>query len=236
MKRLSLLSLMVLGFFGFVGSVSALDVCTEEDLSKFRAEAINVNIYYEESSKTITGEEYGDTYEYEVDYLKVLIYNLTENLVVSVKNLETGSDREYDSTSAVDGVITIDVDDVDTLQEYEFVIRPNYVDCSDDELSTKRLSLPRLNEYSNLALCDDTEDFYLCQAFVSVNKTYNEFYDERMDYINGDVDKDGEIIDDESDDDSKEASYIPYIIGGVVLLGVVGIVIFVIYKRKKRIL
>ncbi len=236
MKKLSYL-LAIFGVFLFGGISVLANTCESSDFDKYEAEAENVNAQY--LVKTITEEiegREGDTLELTREVLELNIYNLTENLSARVINKEFDTINTYTFKHVNDGVIKIDILDVDFIQDLEIVLYPVDTKCSEEDLETIKITLPMFNPFSQELMCEDTPDFYLCQSFVFEEVTYNEFYEERERYLEDPSDNGGDSSgEDDGDGDTSNNSTL-YIVVGVLVVGVVGCVIFVVLRRKKRIL
>ncbi len=245
-RKKYLLFIIMLAFFLFIGNVRAADdtetVCKPTDLSSLRSMAANVKVTYTPVTVTVdTGvvNQEVQTSTLIRNYLDIKIYNINTKLKVIVDG--PGIDNKiFDSSSVgVDGAITIRVVPQSQIVTYNFEVVSLLYGCGDKTLRKLKLSLPRYNSYSQLSICSDIPDYYLCQEYTTYVVDGATFYDKVDEYKA----KLLTLEEKENDDDntgivSKTISGISkykYVIVGVVVAIGVLLTIFIL-KRKKSVL
>lgn len=246
-KRCFLLLIVILSIFMFVGKARAEEedrTCNAVSLNELRTKAANIKVTYEmgikygEIVKTEDGEE-GHPY---TRYMDIKIYNITSDLYVLVEGDDLGEEKSAIATLdkvGIDGSATIRVKLVDKIRTYNFSVFSDSYGCSSQTLRKLRLTVPRFNYYSDLEICKDIPDYYLCQQFVTYDIEGSTFMNRVQDYkaklLSNDADKEGIKTDDNTNIVSKAVSSISkhkyIVVGGIVLVGVI-VTIFIL-KRKK---
>ena len=176
MKKSIFYSLLLFLFLSLLGirEVRANSVCDVNTKSKLMNLATNLNITYEvELAPPITLEDEANG-KIPYDYIKIKIYNLNTKLRVKAINETNGNvfNINYKNIGA-DGAVTIKKVLSSKVNNYKFVVYGNS-DCYDVILKTFKLTLPRQNYLSNLDMCQDIQDYYLCQPLVTyeINDDY----------------------------------------------------------------
>ena len=157
-----------------VSVVKAENKCDINTKSKLISLATNLNITYDvELAPPITLED-EENGKIPYDYIKIKIYNLNTKLRVKVINETNGNvfNVNYKNIGS-DGAVTIKKVLSSKINNYKFVVYGNS-DCYDVVLKTFKLTLPRQNYLSNLDMCQDIQDYYLCQPLVTyeINDDY----------------------------------------------------------------
>lgn len=213
--------------------------CTFARKDELRAAAANVVISYipaETTEKIIkeNGEE-ALLYNY---YLDIKIYNVNTKLVIVAKDKATGTERRLDYHDlGADGTITIRVpSSTEQVRNWEFKIYSYLYSCFTDPIRTMKLTLPMYNINSDLNICDDIPDYYLCRQYVTSATDSEKFYK----YVNAYKEK----LDEREQSDNnistgginnvvskiKDYKYLIVII--LIIIGIITTVIIVL-KRKK---
>ncbi len=248
-KRNVLLMILMIGVFFFIENVKAEEdlTCNAVSLNELRTAAANIKISYVPGTKTVKGEydpEYNDPIEEEYNYLDIKIYNLTNDLYVGVdvsgNNVTSEEDLTVSSIDAgADGAVTIRQLSENELITYTFTVLSDKYGCSSKVLRTIRLTLPRFNWYSRLAVCEDIPDYYLCQDYTTYQIDGSTFYDKVDEYkaklLAQEENKNGIDLDDNTGIISKTVSTVSknkYIIAGVLVIAGVAATIYIL-KRKK---
>lgn len=246
MKKKIMILLIVLVSFLFIGKAAAddkvEDTCSASQLSELRTMAANVRISYvpaEEYEEIPKDPETGATKERK-NYVYIKIYNMNSRMQIrytvkgkrmnSVDGLVTSRDVDND------GVITLRQTALDENAEYEFNIMSVYGSCTDRTLRTVKMTVPKFNVYSELDICSDVPDYYLCLQYTTYNVDGATFYDRVEEYktrlanqtIAGEENGNSNVINRTMSTISK---YKYVIVGLIVAAGVVVTVIVV--KRKK---
>ncbi len=246
-KRSILLLTIMLGVFLFIGNVKAEEdrTCNAVSLNELRTAAANIKVSYVPGSNV---EEYNEGGPIGVDtlpmrHLDVKLYNLTDRLYV---RFETSGDKIGSEKNVLtyrnigpDGAVTIRQQAVTETVTYTFKVFSDAYGCSTKTLRTIRLTLPRFNFYSQLDICQDIPDYYLCQEYTTYKVDGSTFYTKVDDYkaklLAQEEKKNGVDLDDNTGIISKAVSTVSknkYIIAGVIVLAGVIATIYII-KRKK---
>lgn len=157
---------LILCFVG-VASVNAANTCDINTKNKLLTMAGNLNITYEvDKAAPITLEE-EEAGKVPYDYIKIKIYNMNTKIRVKVINETNGNvfNVNYKNIGA-DGAVTIKKVISSKISNYKFIVYGNK-ECYDTALKTYKMTLPRENYLSNLEICANIQDYYLCQPLVT---------------------------------------------------------------------
>ncbi len=247
MKKKMIVFYMILALFLFMGNAKAEeeeDLCSSVQLSELRSEAANVKVTY------VTGEEIETTNEPDPEigvnklrkhYVYIKIFNINSRMAVRVTPSGSGvsaNQMVVDSSMVdLDGVITLRQPASDVNVNYQFNVYSLYGGCSGRTLRTMKLTVPKFNIYSELDICSDVPDFYLCLQYTNYNidsaTVYNRIEDYKARLSTQNVDE--ENSDGKNNTLSKTMTSISkykYIIVGVIVA--IGVVITVILIRRKK--
>lgn len=187
-KKKFLMIIFMLAFFLMIGNVSAAEdkenMCTPTQLSELRSMAANVKVTYvpvtEAEKLTTPNGESGADYVSK-RYLDIKIFNLNTKLIVNAKN---GIDDFTITSNDIggDGAVTIRQPASTSAIKYEFEVTSLLYGCSLETLRTIKLTLPKYNYYSQLDVCDDIPDYYLCQPYTTYSVDGGTFYDKVDEY------------------------------------------------------
>ena len=206
--------------------------CDQTKSAEMYQKAANVKANYEIVKETMKLERG----EYSFPYIKISIINADEDLYFVVKNSVDKKEETYKYKSAKDGIITLYWYDIDVIANYTITIySSDKTGCKDEKLRTLYLNTPRYNEFSEREVCEELDDFYLCQEFVSFDKiTQDKFTTQLENFRSGKIDEKGEEVKNVTFFD-KVFSFLDkykwFVIGGTVLI--VGAVV-VVYKKGKK--
>lgn len=187
-KKKIFVIIFMLAFFLMIGNVSAAEdkenMCTPTQLSELRSMAANVKVTYvpvtEAEKLTTPNGESGADYVSK-RYLDIKIFNLNTKLIVNAKN---GIDSFTVTSGDIggDGAVTIRQPASTSAIKYEFEVTSLLYGCSLETLRTIKLTLPKYNYYSQLDVCDDIPDYYLCQPYTTYSVDGGTFYDKVDEY------------------------------------------------------
>lgn len=247
-KRSILLLTIMLGVFLFIGNVKAEEdrTCNAVSLNELRTAAANIKVSYVPGSKTVnegTDPNSGFSQDVEYKHLDVKLYNLTDKLYVRVEtsgNKVNGDEMIVSARNiGPDGAVTIRQQAQTETITYTFKVYSDSYGCSTKTLRTIRLTLPRFNFYSQLDICQDIPDYYLCQEYTTYKVDGSTFYTKVDDYkaklLAQEENKNGVDLDDNTGIISKAVSTVSrnkYIVAGIVVIAGVIATIYII-KRKK---
>ena len=233
--------LILICFFAVINITQASSLCSYDEERSLEQEAANVKIAYEPVEEIV---EYPDGIIINKS-LKVSIYNINEHLYITLNN--EGNDKNacqeclktITFSDTTDGVATFEWNETREIANFVVnVYSSNATSCPDEKFKTLYLTLPKINDYAKLAVCDDLKDFYLCQNYVTFDEvSKDEFFMQINKYKNKSIDDKGEVIKDTFGD--KVFEFInknKYIIIGI--FAVVGCTSFIMYtitvKKQKE--
>ena len=232
-KILVFLCLFIVG----VTNASAVSTCDYETQVKLNSEAANIKASYEvkeiKTGKKIEAdlgdEEYIDeTYQ----GVEVSIYNMTENLYLTVMNTSTNETKTYHYEDTDNGSIKLvrGEDGLEDIVTYQITIYSNHNDCKDEELKKINLVTPKYNSFSADALCEGSSKYY-CQEYVTedLNMTYDDFLKQAANNNKNDGNGDTDTV----KDNDFFKKYGIYIVGGILVI-LLGVMTTVIVRKKQR--
>ena len=241
-ENIFMLIIFTVSMFLFTGNVfAAEEVCSVNQLSELRQMASAVKITYLPVTE-VKKSEYNDLEvgadTYTARYLDIKIYNLNTRLYVDVENSEGYRVMVTQKDAGPDGTITFRQEALPAKVDYTFTIKSYLYGCETDVLRTIRLSLPIYNPYSQLDICSEIPDYYLCQEYTTYQVDGATFYD-RVDDYKAKLIAQGELTVEEEDNTngvnkvfSNASKYKYLIVGVIVALGVV--ITVVVIKRKEN--
>lgn len=213
--------------------------CTFARKEELRATAANVVVSYVPvtTKETITHEngEVGELYNY---YLDIKIYNVNTKLVIRAKDKTSGEEAYLDYHDlGADGTITIRVpSSTEQVRNWEFKVYSYLYSCFTEPIRTIKLTLPMYNVNSDLNICDDIPDYYLCRQYITSQSDLEDFYK----YVNAYKEK---LDEREIDDNNKQTGGINNVVSKikdykyliVIILIIIGIIttVIIVLKRKK---
>lgn len=232
-KILVFLCLFIVG----VSNASAASTCDYETQVKLNSEAANIKASYEvkeiktgnkKENDLVDDEPTDETYQ----GVEVSIYNMTENLYLTVMNTSTNETKIYHYEDTDNGSIKLvrGEDGLEDIVTYQITIYSNHNDCKAEELKKINLVTPKYNSFSADALCEGSSKYY-CQEYVTedLNMTYDDFLKQSANNNknngNGDTDtvKDNDFF----------KKYGIYIVGGILVI-LLGVMTTVIVRKKQR--
>ena len=174
-------------------------------------------------------EEYIDeTYQ----GVEVSIYNMTENLYLTVMNTSTNETKTYHYEDTDNGSIKLvrGEDGLEDIVTYQITIYSNHNDCKDEELKKINLVTPKYNSFSADALCEGSSKYY-CQEYVTedLNMTYDDFLKQAANNNKNDGNGDTDTV----KDNDFFKKYGIYIVGGILVI-LLGVMTTVIVRKKQR--
>ena len=233
MKKLFVFLLMM---FLFVINVDAASLCSYQEQVELNQKSKNVKVSYEVVEGDLVLDD-GSTIKQDMFDIKIL--NVTDEFYVTVKNDQNGDERRFTSSDAKDGIITFRWKGVSKIVNFTFnVYTTDKTTCPDEMYNTVYLRTKRYNPFHNMAICNELDDFFLCEKYVDVEDVDQAvFYSQLEKYRNGKIDNKGEEIDntnffDRVFDFFKQNGL--YILGGLVLIAGVSFIVYRITHKKQR--
>ncbi len=231
-----------------IPSLVNAEACDYSAKARLNEAAGNVKVSYSLDKKEIIDEEVENTdlppdeeddHKSLVDFFKILIANVPDDLYITLTNKITGEQRTYYKSDAVDDVISFEYDDVSNITEYDIDIYSNNPNCKGELVRKMNLILPKFNEFSQTYDCINNPEFSLCKEFVTSDISFEDFENGINKYKNeheeteetAPAKKENKII----AFYKKHALVINIIAGMAVVIGVV-IVVILIKRKRSRIL
>lgn len=255
MKKMKLASILILALCICFSPV-ANAACDYETQVQLATEASNVNANYEITEVVYnidTGEEVTGVSEEEIakdenpyiyrNKITVNIYNLTENLRVSISG-DNGYEEEFTYQESDNGKITLDGDYAEKIVHYTIQVLSAHPNCTGDDLRTINLTTPKENEYYYYSACEGVDE-YFCQQFIDydLNMTEGELLEKANAARNNNNREETEQKEEEKNwwDNVKEYlekhSWIIYAtVGGIIVIVGVATTVIVIKKRRSKVL
>jgi hypothetical protein len=243
-----LLAIMLFGTSVVLGyEDETANVCTIEKKNNVMREARAVVVDYERTTKEeyVGYDFYTGTDGMDVtNYLNLKIYNVTPNMGIRVYN-ETTDTYVMSGDSNIltyknmksDGTITIEKPLDQYINNYLIEIY-GLNECMEERVRVLKYTLPAYNVYSDLDICADVQDFYLCQPLItSPIKKDIDIQAAVANYKEQQV-KNGLRKEEESNNTPKISQIITNTskkkIGFVIVLLAIGsgITVFILYRRK----
>ena len=174
-----LLVIMMIGTSVVLGyEEESSNTCTVEKKNNIMKEARAVVVDYERAEKQeyVPYDEETGTDGYETfDFLNLKIYNVTPNMTLRVFNETTetyvmsgDSNMLTYKNMKSDGTITVEKPLDQYINNYLIEIFGTN-ECMDERVRVLKFTLPAHNVYSDLEICADVQDFYLCQPLITSN-------------------------------------------------------------------
>ena len=144
-------------------------------------------IYFSVSAKKNENVNEEDVYEY---YFTVNIINVTDGLYIKVINPNDNSIKILTSADAVDGVISFDWHDLDTITNLTVKIySSSKTNCADEEILSTAKTLPMYNVYSTTPYCEENPEDKICQRYVTSEVPDEQYQAKAEKYVKASVDK-----------------------------------------------
>lgn len=241
MKKLLFCSYLCIMVSLFCLPVSAEETenCTNADIVNLRKIAGNVSTDWEAIKYSYVANEDTPDTEPVPDTvptyykLNVNIYNITEDLRVVVENHNNNKSYNFTSEDADEGILALDAGYPKEIKEFTIKIYGSDT-CYSEELKTFNITLPKYNEKSNYAICDEIPDYNMCKTFITTDIDMNET----------EFSKAARKYKEEQEKKKEEENNIPIIdfvknhwqviLIVVVIVGIGGAVTYVIIKRNQR--
>ena len=230
-------------------NVNAASLCSHEKQVELQKKAASVKVTYEEATEEAdpnsygspesVGEQYAEDKVLYIDYFKLKILNVTEDIYIKLEN-SVNKDIKYIRYEDTDeGEFTIDWKDLTQVVTFTYTIyTSDQTECPNEQLYSGIVALPMKNRFYSKAVCRDIPEFELCQKYTTINISYGKF-EENVKYY---LEKKNKVEDPEEKDNilSKtfwEKNKIPVIIGvSIIFVGGVVTTVIVIKKRRSRVL
>lgn len=118
-----------------------------------------------------------ENYKVKRTYFRIYINNITEDMYLTITDNETKETKTYNYEDTVDGTISFDNPVKTNIVEYSVVIyASDKTNCVDEKIRSFNFSTPMYNKYSEYALCEGLEEYYLCQKYLSSDVKIDDFW------------------------------------------------------------
>lgn len=183
-------------------------------------------------------EEELANYKKKVDYFKIYISNITEELYVVVTNNNTKQSKTYNYQDSQNGTIYFEEEVGSEIVNYTINVHASgKTNCNSKNLRTFYVTTPMYNLFSESSLCEGIKEFYLCHEYLSVKTTFEKFEDLTNQYRDGKLKADGSI----KDDDKKNNGIFGFIkehkgtviIASLAIITIGGLVTVIIVKKQR---
>lgn len=166
MKRLIKYLIAFLLFFVVIPNVNAArQVCSKSAMSEMKTKAYQISLNYE-----LKEREDGSK------FFEITVANIPKEIDVLYQGSYIGKNDEGKSS------IDLLEEAGGTTLEFDMYVAYGYP-CVQTKVSTKRLTLPKYNKYSELDLCIEYEEFPLCNKWYQGNiKSFDEFIEKLDQY------------------------------------------------------
>ena len=219
--------------------------CSDKRVLELSSLANNVNVSYQQYDKLV--DEYdSETFAGEDDTIVkstfpafyLTIYNLPSELNVSIIRNDTTKNLVFYATDKEqDGIVYVDTGFAGKVKLFTVKIRSNDSSCKNEVLKTVAVTTPMYNKFSKYESCIENPDFNLCQQFTTTdysditssqfNEKLNEYKEKKAEEErrqNSLIYKVGKFL----------STYKWYIVIPAVIIGVALIVIYIIRRKKSR--
>ena len=211
--------------------VNAASKCSSEEQIQLQKDALGVQLSYE-AGMFGTGEyevSEGDTEETEIEIpmVKVSLYNLTENVYVTIKGADIG-EQTYYYEDMDNGAISWFREDLSEIVNYEVKVYSALSSCKGEEYRNFTIVTPMINENHYQPYCNNVNEYY-CDEFVTQEIKLT---DKEIELLAEKEQKNEE--EKPQEEPKKDDNYAIRIgIGFLVVIGVAAIVIIIRKQRKK---
>ena len=240
-KKIVILLLSLLLFANI--RANALSTCSYKEQADLNSEAAQIKVKYEEKIGELDHSLYdcgeaGDDCSVTTYYLSMTILNMSENFYIEVSNNINKNKNVFTYDDVKEGVITFDHEDIYQITNYTFDVYSSVsTGCPNEKIRTIHLTTPKFNSYYYDGECNDAEDHYLCQKYISTEEpSFNEFVEQLTNYK----------IQKEKEREKNNRNFIEKIfnfvdnhkafIGVTTTIVVVGVATVVIVKKRKEII
>ncbi len=242
--------------FAFLGLMLINNVnaeCSYEEQVKLNDLASTVKATYEET-EIDTGDSFVALEDAEGikagDVVKVLkpgfivkIFNITDKIYINVKNSYNNESKDYYYNDTDNGSLTLNALPADEMITYTITIRSYTETCAGQELRVANLVTPYYNEYSQYTICETYPEYENCQKFLTGNTelTFDSFMNGAKSYSEKHQENEKEEIKESKknffnnikDYFKKHKKIIIIIISSIVVIGIAGIIMKLVNKKKR---
>lgn len=208
------------------------DRCDSKTRSDLLKEANLIKADYDEKNEKIHVKDEQYDYETVKTTLVLSIYNLTNNFSLEISNDKNDTIIYVDKENIKDGKYSFDDIDYYSIVKYKFEV---YSETSCDRYLIKTINYtkPMYNLNSSYGVCEGNENISYCQKYITNPKLEFSMGVGLKEAI--EKYKVTDNIPDKEDDVNFFLKYYPYIILGVVGVGMICGILFFIQKKRSEI-
>lgn len=226
---------------GFTTVEAARNVCPNSVKKELAQKANYVKVNYEikdfsEFKELVIGDA-KTTYKVPNYVFEISIYNMDDDIYVSIEKTNGEMGMTIYNTDAEDGIYTFTDTNIGDIYNYNFTIRSNNEQCMGTVLRTTKFTKPRYNAYSEFTYCKNSSNFY-CQRFIGTEinlKSADEFLNKVSVNNEKNNPKRDEIEEKNEISDLLKKNWKTYVLVFVLVLGVIvgGAFFLKKYNEKK---
>ena len=190
-----------------------------------------------------------------LEYFKIKIMNLTENVYVQVVDLDAEEEETIDDFGAVSddalkqagyyfysdsdkGTVYLDPISTDYIHEYKILVYSADPECGDKQLRTINYKTPMFNNYSTVGYCKKSPEFEYCQKYVSepLDITLTDFLEEYRKYEAKEKENEKKNSKTTIKSFYKKNKKVIMIAGGCILIAGVATAAIIVIRRRSRLI
>lgn len=208
------------------------DKCDSKTKSELLKAANEIKVDYDEYEKTEIVESDGLKYTSVDRYLNISLYNLSDEIILQISNDYNDEMMFADKSEFKEGKFTFKDNNMFNVVKYKIEIYSN-ISCDKYLIKTINYTKPMYNSNYNYEICQKNKDVPYCNKYITNNK-YIKNFGFGLDKIVEDY-RNGLSFDNEEEPEKNFfEKYYLYIIGGcIVLIGGIGIFIYINKKRSE---
>lgn len=249
MKKIEAFILALMIFF--VGTNYVYAVCDATETNTLNSLAANVGRSYEIITKELTADETlydipggltdeeAENFLFKVDFFKIYVTNITEELYVVVTNENTGEKKTFHYSDTDNGTASFEEEVGTEIVNYTIeVYSSDVTNCRDQRLYTLYLTTPMYNTASESSLCTGIEDFYMCHEYLSVAVDFTNFIERTEEYR---ASHNEEAPEEEVPEEETDGGFLAFVQDHIVWVVVIvvavvaagGLITFVVIKKQR---
>ena len=239
MRKRKLLILFFALMFVSLTSVKASH-CSDERILELSSLANNVKVSTEREdrvSESIHSEEIDEDVNIYYPAFYVSIYNLTNSLNVSITRDDTQKTvYGYYKDVEKDGVLYVDAGFATSVKTFTIKIRSNDSNCQNEVLKSISIQTPKYNLKSQYESCIGNSDFEMCKEFTTTDYSDVSAIDfgKELDKYKEEKAKEEKRVNSIFYKIAKFISKYKWIIIIVIIIAIAGIIVYIINRKKSR--
>ncbi len=204
------LLLLVVSFFIFAPSSKAY-LCDNSTKVEYQEMAKNISVNYEYTES-----------DDDVNF-SIKISNIPTDFIV----LDVINNKKYYSSSNSSEIL---IENVSKNTSYRFDISKNEIACGSIVFYSHYINIPAYNKYYKDAICEGIEDYKLCNKWLNVTISYDEWKNKIIEYKNS-LNKEEEIPEEKEKSWMEKiiefySNYYMFILPGIIIVSCSGIYLY----------